>query len=63
MAVPGAECLVALSAALAAEIAVGRGEEELVLLAAFLTSLADNLALIAARRAAEPPANGSCPTA
>ena len=55
MAGPGAECLVALSAALAAEIAAGRGEDELVVLAAFLTSLADNLALIAARRAVPDP--------
>lgn len=51
---PGGECLVALSAAVAAEIAAGRSEDELVVLAAFLTSLADNLALIAARRAADP---------
>lgn len=47
----GGECLVALAAAAAAQVAVGRTEDELVVWAAFLTALADNLALIAAQRA------------
>lgn len=51
----GGECLVALAAATAAQLAVGRSEDELAIWAAFLTALADNLALIAARRAVQPP--------
>lgn len=40
-------CWLAASALLAAQIAANRTEEELALLAAFFTSLADNLALLA----------------
>lgn len=56
----GGECLVALAAAAAAQLAVGRTEDELVVWAAFLTSLADNLALIAAQRAALENACTQC---
>lgn len=48
----GGECLVALAAATAAQLAAGRSEDELAIWAAFLTALADNLALIAAQRGA-----------
>lgn len=48
---PGGECLVVLSAATAAQLAAGRDADELAVWAAFLTTLADNLALIAVQRA------------
>lgn len=47
------EGLVTTAALLAAQVAQGRSEEELSLLAAFFTCLGDNLAMIAVRLAAD----------
>lgn len=47
------EALVTTAALLAAQVAQGRSEEELSLLAAFFTCLGDNLAMIAVRLAAD----------
>lgn len=47
---PDGEALVLVAAAVSIQMAQGRSDDELALLAAFFTSLGDNLALIVARR-------------
>lgn len=50
---PNGECLVLLGAAFAIQIAQGRTVDELNLVSAFLTVVADNLDLIAIQRATQ----------
>ena len=56
---PSGETLVLLSAAAAIQIAQGRSADDLGVLAAFFTALADNLALLALRQDASSEAS-SC---
>lgn len=44
---PGGEALLLLATAVAAQLAVGRTQEQLSLMAAFFTVLGDNLGLLA----------------
>ena len=54
---PSGETLVLLSAAAAIQIAQGRSADDLGVLAAFFTALADNLALLALRQDASSDAS------
>lgn len=58
---PSGEALTVLGAAAAIWLAQDRAAEELELLAAFFTALGDNLALIAAQRAAQEARRALCP--
>ena len=60
MAGASGELLLALAALVSIQLAQGRSEDEITLMAAFFEVLGDNLALIAARRVMDEGATSNC---
>ena len=60
MAGASGELLLALATLVSIQLAQGRSEDEITLMAAFFTVLGDNLALIAARRIMDGGTNSNC---